>query len=100
RGIPGKAMRPTPTKPPTEYMPAGAPQSNAAGAGRRIETSAPVLMWLVQWCLRWLMPAPSGIESPAAPVTAAPQAIEKVASQRLIGLAPILAPPPPRLLPN
>jgi hypothetical protein len=52
------------------------------------------LMLLIQLCLRWLMPAPSGIESSVAPVSTAPVAIENMASQHHIGLAPIHAPPP------
>jgi len=51
-------------------------------------------MLLIQLCLRWLMPVPSGVESSVAPVSIAPVAIENMASQHHIGLAPIHAPPP------
>jgi hypothetical protein len=51
-------------------------------------------MLMIQLCLRWLMPVASGIESSVAPVSTAPVAIENMASQHRIGLAPIHAPPP------
>jgi len=54
-------------------------------------------MWLIQMCLRWLTPANTGIESPATPVVVAQPAIKKIVARQPIGLAPILAPPPPRL---
>jgi hypothetical protein len=79
--------KPTPTK--HRYgIPAGRQQT--AGGSKRVL----VLMLLIQLCLRWLMPAPSGIESSVAPVSTAPVAIENMASQHHIGLAPIHAPPP------
>jgi hypothetical protein len=51
-------------------------------------------MLLIQLCLRWLLPATSGIESPQARATIAPNAIEKIAIQHESRLAPIHAPPP------
>jgi hypothetical protein len=54
-------------------------------------------MLLIQLCLRWptwLLPAASGIESPAARATIAQSAIKKVANQHRTRLAPIHAPPP------
>ena len=59
-------------------------------------------MLLIQMCLRWLTsgsgPAASGIESPAARATIAHPAVNKMASQHRIRLAPIHAPPPRLLL--
>jgi len=56
-----------------------------------------VLMLLIQMCLRWptwLLPAASGIESSAPRATIAQPAINKIAAQHRIWLAPIHAPPP------
>jgi len=50
-------------------------------------------MLLIHMCLRWLMPASSGIESPAAPAATAQPVTQKVTSRHHIGLAPIHAPP-------
>jgi hypothetical protein len=71
----------------TEYQPAG----DKLPADR---SESLVLMLLIQLCLRWLMPVPSGVESSVAPFSTAPVAIENMASQHHIGLAPIHAPPP------
>jgi hypothetical protein len=51
-------------------------------------------MLLVRFVLRWLMPAPTGMEPPAARIRMAPAAVETTAVQHTSGLVLIHAPLP------